>query len=190
MPPISTPRLIKIYRLLLYAFPDPFRQNFGELMTRHFADCYRLARRDSSPSEMRRFWMESLADLLHSALLERIDEMRASRGWLWPLAVCLGLAIGYVDYTATEVQATLLVLLPVAFCFGLFAPRRAWRWALILALAIPVVHVIGHAFNLRPPYHDYVIASLLALIPSFLAAYSGAGLRWLVAKSQNRAARV
>ena len=88
MPPLQTPRLIKIYRLLLHSFPGPFRQNYGELMTRHFADCYRLALRESSPAVMRRFWMESLVDLMHSALLERIEEMRASRGWLWPLAVC------------------------------------------------------------------------------------------------------
>ncbi len=186
MPSIARPRLIKIYRLLLYAFPGPFRRNYGELMTRHFVDCYLLARRESSPAVMRRFWIESLSDLLHSAILERIEEMRASRGWYWPLAACLGLAIGYVDYTATEVQATLLVLLPVAFCFGLAVPQRAWRWALVIGLAIPVVHVIGHAFNLQPPYHDYVVASLLALIPSFLAVYSGAGVRWLVAKNLNR----
>jgi hypothetical protein len=171
---------LKVYRMLLNAYPAAFRRSYGALMMQHFTDCYHLACQQADDAALRRFWWTSLFDLFHAALLERWAELRTTRGWLWPLAACLGLGIGYVDYTATEVQATLLVLLPIAFCFGLAAPRRAWRWALVLGLAIPLVHIIGHAFNIQPPYHDMVIASLLALIPAFLAAYSGATLRWLV----------
>jgi hypothetical protein len=175
---------LKIYRMLLAAYPAAFRRSYGPLMIQHFTDCYTLAQEQSDDAALLRFWWASLTDLFHSALLERWAELRMTRWWLWPLAACLGLGIGYVDYTATEVQATLMVLLPIAFCFGLAAPRRAWRWALVLGLAIPLVHILGHAFNIRPPYHDMVIASLLALIPSFLAAYSGAALRWLARSSR------
>ena len=182
MPAAPTPLAIKIYRLLLRAYPAAFRREYGAPMLQHFADCYRLARQESAPLARWRFWYASLADLAHAALIERLAEARAARAWLWPLALALGLGIGYVDYTATEVQATLLVLLPVAFAFGLALPRQAWRWALVLGLSIPLAHIIGHAFNLHPPYHDMVIASLLALIPSFLAAYSGVLFRWMVKK--------
>jgi hypothetical protein len=170
----------RIYRILLYAYPASFRHDYAALMEQHFADCCRLAHHEPGPAALLRFWGSSLGDLLGSALMEHLAEMRATRGWMWPLALLLGLGIGYVDYTATEVQATLLVLLPVAFGFGLAAPRSAWRWALLLGLCIPLVHILLHMFNVRPPYPDFVIETLLALIPAFLAAYSGAALRWLV----------
>lgn len=173
---------VKLYQCLLRVYPSAFRQSYGMLMRQHFIDCYQLARQESSFTAMYRFWVRILAATFKTAFLERIDDMRTTRWWFWPLIVFLGLGIGYIDYTAVEVQATLLVLLPIAFCLGLAAPHQTWRCALILGLAIPVAHIIGHMLNIRPPYHDYVIASLLALIPSFLAAYTGTGLRWLVGK--------
>jgi hypothetical protein len=183
------PFAYKIYRLMLQAYPVDFRRTYGPLMLQHFGDCYAIARQDPGSTAILGFWMEILGDVLHSALLERLDEMRTKRWWLWSLVFLLGLVIGAIDYSASEVQATLMVLLPTAFCIGFVTQRRAWRSALILGLAIPVVHVIGHSLNIRPPYHDYVIASLLALIPAFLAAYSGAGLRWLAKKGFSRMAR-
>jgi hypothetical protein len=179
---------LKIYHVLLQAYPADFRRSYGPLMLQHFSDCYSLASQKRSYAAFLGFWMDTLADLVLSALLERLDKMRTRRWWFWGLVVLLGLVTGAIDYTASEVQATLLVLLPIAFCCGFAAPRLAWRCAVLLGLAIPAVHVIGHAFNIHPPYHDYVIASLLALIPAFLAAYSGVGLRWLAVKGLGRIA--
>jgi hypothetical protein len=176
----STSRAERLYRALLYAYPAAFRREYGDLMAQHFGDCYRLAAHEERASSMPIFWLRTLGDLLRSAALERIAAARSSGLWLLPLAILSGLVIGSVDYTATEVQATLLVLLPVGFLFGMIAPRRARAWALILGLAIPLVHVIGHMLNIRPPYKDMVVASLLALIPAFLAVYCGAAARWIL----------
>jgi hypothetical protein len=176
----STSRAERLYRALLNAYPAVFRREYGDLMAQHFSDCYRLATQEQRTSGIPLFWLRTLGDLLHSAALERIATVRSSGLWPIALAILLGLAIGSIDYTASEVQATLLVLLPVGFLFGLAAPRRAWRWALLLGLAIPVVHVAGHMLNIRPPYKDMVIASLLALIPAFLAVYCGAAARWIL----------
>jgi hypothetical protein len=178
----------KIYRLMLRAYPTDFRRSYATLMLQHFKDCYSLARQEPGFWPFLGFWLDTITDLVHSALPERLDEIRTKRWRFWGLVVLLGLITGAIDYTASEVQATLMVLLPAAFCIGYAAQRQAWRGALILALAIPLVHLIGHSLNIRPPYHDYVIASLLALIPAFLAAYSGSALRWLAVKGLGRIA--
>jgi hypothetical protein len=188
MPIFSIKFALEIYQLLLRAYPADFRRNYGPLMLQHFTDCYSLARQKPDYAAFSGFWLATLADLVHSALLERLDEMRMKRWRFWGLVVLLGLVTGAIDYTASEVQATLLVLLPIAFCCGFAAERPAWRCAVLLGLAIPAAHLMGHAINIRPPYHDHVIASLLALIPAFLATYSGAGLRWLAGKSLRRPA--
>lgn len=186
MPATPKPFATKVYQLLLQFYPTAFRQSYGTLMVQHFSDCYHLACQKPGLVTLLRFWADILADLFQSAFRERIETMRINHWQFWLLVIFLGLGIGAIDYTVVEVQATLLFLLPAAFCLGLAAPRLTWRCALILGLAIPVAHVIGHVLNIRPPYHDYVIASLLALIPSFLAAYSGTAVRWLVGKSLQR----
>ncbi|MFZ0546748.1 MAG: hypothetical protein WAM60_14980 [Candidatus Promineifilaceae bacterium] len=181
-----SPLIEKIYRLMLNAYPADFRQQYEPYLVQHFNDCYKLARQEAGFQIQLRFWIGITTDLLQTAVMERIDEMRKTHWWFWLIVSFLGLGIGYIDYTAEEVQATLLFLLPTAFIFGFLEPRKAWFSALIIGLSIPVVHVIGHVLNIIPPYHDYVIASLLALAPSFIAAYSGAVLRWLAGKSFSR----
>ncbi len=91
------------------------------------------------------------------------------------LSLIFALLINLIDQRATEVQATLMVLLPLCFLLGLLHPRRAWLWALIIGLSLPFTALLSLAtgwFPLQeiptPPY-----AALIALIPAFIGVYAG-----------------
>ncbi len=91
------------------------------------------------------------------------------------LALCGGIFAGWVDFNNDEVQAAVLVILVVTFLLGLILPRRAWLWAVIVALCLPGVYLVARSLGYQPvspPEPDWY-ASLLALIPAFIGAYAG-----------------
>jgi hypothetical protein len=92
------------------------------------------------------------------------------------LALALGILTGYVNITATEVQAPMLCLLCFSFLIGFMQPRGAWRWAVLIGLSIPVSTFIGLAVNFQfvdtPP--RYPITLVVLVIPALIAAYIGA----------------
>lgn len=99
--------------------------------------------------------------------------------------ICLAIAFaggafaGWVDFNNDEPQAAVLVILVVTFVLGLTLPRRAWLWAIIVALCLPGMYLLLRALGYQPvslPEPGWY-ASLLALIPAFIGAYSGALMR-------------
>jgi hypothetical protein len=99
--------------------------------------------------------------------------------------ICLALAFvggifaGWVDFNNDEVQAAVLVILVVTFLLGLIQPRKAWLWAIIVALCLPGMYFFLHGMGYQPksPPSPGWYASLLALIPAFMGAYCGALMR-------------
>jgi hypothetical protein len=176
----------RAYHALLWAYPLAFRQRYTASMLSDFQDAYHAARR--RPGKLARLWLATVGDIATSAPLERITQMRALQWLRWSVAITLGLGIGAFDYGVTEVQSTLIILLPLTFVFGFFTTKRAWRWALVIGLGIPVAHVIGHTLGIQPPYHDNVVASVLALIPTFIGIYSGALARRIISPRPQRVA--
>lgn len=87
-------------------------------------------------------------------------------------AIILGLAIMWVDsspgWDDTGIIAE-VILLTCALFAGV-SPARAWHWALAVGVWIPLHGLFGT--------HNY--GSLLALVPAFLGAYLGAGIRWIM----------
>lgn len=70
-----TPWALRAYRLLLYTYPATFRRTFGEEMWQTFRDSYEEASA-RGPAAVALLGMRMGADLLHSALPERIHTMR------------------------------------------------------------------------------------------------------------------
>jgi hypothetical protein len=108
------------------------------------------------------------------------------KNYLVWLCLCIALAggvfAGWVDFNNDEVQAAVLVILAVTFLTGLITPRKAWLWAVIVALCLPGVYLIATQLGYQPvsPPNPVWYASLLALIPAFIGAYSGALSRVLI----------
>ena len=109
---------------------------------------------------------------------------------IWPYAVAfvLGLWIGYVDLHNDEVWAALLLLLPITFAFGCLNPERAWQWALLIGMGIPLAYLLALFAGYTLPCHPgfecptlntiTTLQTFMALVPALIGAYSGAGLRW------------
>lgn len=104
------------------------------------------------------------------------------------LALTAGLLIGYIDLHNNEVWAALILLLPVSFIFGLLAPHRAWQWALLVGVGLPLAYLIALLAGATLPCHPgfecptldtiTTLQTFIALAPAFVGAYSGALLRW------------
>lgn len=108
--------------------------------------------------------------------------------WLPLPVVVAGVLIGYIDLHNDEVWTALILLLLVAFIFGLVSPQRAWQWALLVSLGISLAWIgallVGYTLICHPgigcPSLNTIITlqTFMALVPAFIGAYSGAGLRW------------
>jgi hypothetical protein len=97
----------------------------------------------------------------------------------------LDVARAALDERIREGDIGMKRLLPWAlagFGFGYYRPRRAWLFAGLLWLAIPLSGIYADALNYHPgqvkPAPIYT--TLIALIPVLLGAYVGAGARWLL----------
>jgi NO-binding membrane sensor protein with MHYT domain len=97
------------------------------------------------------------------------------------LAIVLAcVSSGVIGYADTHMKTddnlpSVLLLISVAFLFGLAQPKWAWGWALIIGLGVPASHLIGLLFGYRPPYpvEPNVMITFIALVPSFVGAYLG-----------------
>jgi len=120
---------------------------------------------------------------------------------IWPANIALGLAaaaggisIAYLDAHTDEVSVTLAALIALGFVLGLLGPRRAWLWALLAAIWLPVLGFARPLAGLAPPS-----PTLPLTVPSFLAltavtsasslagAYLGAWLRRALGRTMGRA---
>jgi hypothetical protein len=103
------------------------------------------------------------------------------RNAFWLLALAAALLIGWVNLNNNEVQAPAFLIVGFGALLGFAHPRRAWAWALILGLAIPVSYIIG--FMVNYPIVDrphFLYPTLIALVPAFIGAYAGALARWTI----------
>lgn len=98
------------------------------------------------------------------------------------LALAGGIFAGWVDFNNDEPQAAVLVILMVTVPLGLMVPRKAWLWAIIVALCLPGVYLFVRGLGYQPvsPPSPTWYASLIGLIPAFIGAYSGSAGRRMI----------
>jgi hypothetical protein len=105
------------------------------------------------------------------------------------LAAATGLGIGWLDLHTTEVVVTILALLLAGLFLGILQPSAAWRWAVLLAVGLPAMAVVGRLLSLRtaePIRVDPRIA-LVALAFALVGCYSGVAVRRILARLKIRA---
>jgi len=95
------------------------------------------------------------------------------------LAVVLGLAIGWLDIHATEVSVTIAALLAAGVLCGLVQPRAPWRWAVLMALGLPVVAAAARfaAVATPEPIRLDPRVALVAAAFALVGCYAGALVR-------------
>ncbi len=98
---------------------------------------------------------------------------RRSNAIAWITAVVLTALIAIVDLLVNDISISLIIVQAVAMLLGAIWRERAWRWAIITGLSIPVPHLIRDTLV----HHDPLAPSLAlvaSFIPSFVGAYMGA----------------
>ena len=107
----------------------------------------------------------------------------------WTTAILIAAYSGYVNLHNDEVQAPLLVLLLSSFLLGSIRPRRAWVWALIIGLGIPLSSLLalqigvsypcrsGHPYSCEPMTLSTALSTFVLVVPGLVSAYLGVFLR-------------
>lgn len=192
----------RVYRALLFIYPPRYRREYAEEQARLFADL----RRDAAGRRARAaLWVTALGDLAAAAAREHAAAFRQAarrysmtrRGWLMLfVSVAMAVWLGYIDQKTTEVQGTLLFLMPFGFALGAIRPHRAWRWAFLLGLSIPVAGFVARFLGIEPaglvharqvtgqplPFsYGQALTGLIALVPALVAVYAGVAVNWLLA---------
>lgn len=96
--------------------------------------------------------------------------------WHYLLAIFMGVIVGWLDLRSDEVSTTILLLVVFGMLLGFAQPRQAWRWAILLAMWVPLGGFLSAALGLRNvavPNPSW-LASLVAFVPAFIGAYGGA----------------
>ncbi len=111
----------------------------------------------------------------------------------WVLAAALGAFIGYGDLHTDDTGIIAGLIVASAFVLGLLRPVHAWRWPLILALAILGAEVYSY-YAVAPRSGLKTVASFAALFAFVTAiglagAYLGVGARKLGGSAFGASAR-
>src|SRR5574341_1556556 len=122
-----------------------------------FQDLSHEAVNQSGKVGLARLWADSLLDLAltvpaeHLAVIERKTHMERRTLIALLIGLAMAIVVGWVDQHASEVQATLMVLLPAGFVLGAWQPKHAWRWALVLWAGIFVAGAVALAIGWESP---------------------------------------
>jgi predicted cobalt transporter CbtA len=98
-----------------------------------------------------------------------------------PLVVLAAAFTGWVDLHSDEVQPTVALLMLFTALLAFARPRRPWRWALLMGVAVPLAYVVAPLLGVAPRAQPEpnLSATLIALIPAMIGAYAGVALRYL-----------
>lgn len=96
-----------------------------------------------------------------------------------PLLVVAAAFTGWVELHSDEVQATVALLLLFTALLAFARPERPWLWGVLMAAAVPLAYLVAPLLGVTPRSQPEpnLAATLLALIPALLGAYTGAALR-------------
>ncbi len=80
---------------------------------------------------------------------------------------------GWLNLTSSEIQVIALLLIAFGLFLGFAQPQHAWRWALILAMWLPLGALLSVAMGFKLDLIGEVLGSLIAFVPAFIGVYCG-----------------
>ncbi len=95
-------------------------------------------------------------------------------------AVFAGVFAGWIDIKVGDLLFTALLVLAPCMMLGLMRPHRAWRWAVVVGICVPVVELLGYLALTQRPYRAQIYESFLAFLPGMVGSYGGAMLKQAV----------
>ena len=95
-------------------------------------------------------------------------------------AAFAGVFAGWIDIRVGDLLFTALLVLAPCMMLGLMRPQRAWRWAVVVGICVPVVELLGYLVLTQKPYRAQIYESFLAFLPGIVGSYGGAMLKQAV----------
>lgn len=93
--------------------------------------------------------------------------------WVYSLAVLLGLAAGFLEITISDLLVTAVFVMFATMVLGFARPQRAWRWAIIVAVFVPIVRLAAYVFLNQHADRAQVLESALGFVTGTVGAYAG-----------------
>ena len=103
-----------------------------------------------------------------------------ARHWLLRVRCFCGHVCGWIDIRVGDLLFTALLVLAPCMMLGLMRPHRAWRWAVVVGICVPVVELLGYLVLTQKPYRAQIYESFLAFLPGIAGSYGGAMLKQAV----------
>ena len=96
---------------------------------------------------------------------------------VYALGIALGISAGILDLEIGDLLLTALFVLCATMLLGVLRPERPWRWTVLVAVFVPVLHLLAYVFLTQKPDRAHIYESLLGLITGIAGSYGGAFLR-------------
>lgn len=106
--------------------------------------------------------------------------------WLNMLTLFIGVLVGLMDLRTTEVQLTAFLMIAFGFFAGFAQPRRAWRWALMLGIWVPIFGAVAAGVRLTNARGVDVIVSLAAIAFALAGVYTGVVVKRLTPRRSDQ----
>ena len=133
----------RVYRSLLRLYPDRFLSDHREPLQQLFRDQLRDADRGKNRIGL---WICTIVDLLRSVpavhLYTRRDSPMKRLTWIAYL-LCIAAMVFFfrVGSQSDDVGIVSGLIVLTTFALGSLSPRRAWQWALLVGLSIPLANL-------------------------------------------------
>lgn len=133
----------KIFRKLLWLYPQPYRRDFGDLMALLFRDQCRAAWQRERYAGLLKLWLRTLPDLGKTSLIEQLNQIE--RNYMMnskhtpTLLLIAGIVLGLMSFLPMIMPfhgIFMLLLTTSAFCslakagVELYRPAREWPMVL------------------------------------------------------------
>ncbi len=93
---------------------------------------------------------------------------------VYSLAVVLGVVAGALDVLIGDLLLTALCVAAFTMLLGALRPQKPWRWTLLVAACVPILHLLAYFFLTQRPDRAHLYESFLGFLTGIAGAYGGA----------------
>src|SRR5712672_2270600 len=106
---------------------------------------------------------------------------RTRHDWIiYLLAALSGIGIGCLDVAIDDLLFTALLVLMACMLLGMLRPRWPWRWAVTVAISMPLTELAAYLIQTAKPARGQMYGSILLALPGTAGAYGGAVVRRMI----------
>ena len=89
------------------------------------------------------------------------------------LAILFGTTAGILEVKLGDLLVTALFVLFCTMILGAARPRRPWRWAILVAVFIPVLRILAYVVFAQKPYLAQIWEPGFAFVIATVGAFCG-----------------